>query len=126
CPGSGWIYNQAIEFRRPDAADEKGVNMVGFIFGGENMPKTPQELARMRAMAEALAPRRTPQNVGEGIASIGNAIAMRLMMNRADKAERAGLEKANIAGDGLIDSLYSDRPSSVADTTTSPPVDALQ
>ena len=48
--------------------------MQTFIFGGDGMPKTPQELERMRAVARAMGRNRTPQNVGEGIASIGDAI----------------------------------------------------
>lgn len=88
---------------------------TSFIFGGKDMPKTPQELARMRAMAEALAPRRTPQNVGEGIAAIGNALAMRMMMSRADKAENAGLKSAEDA----YSSLFS-TPETVDQTTSTP------
>ena len=76
--------------------------MKTFIFGADDLPKTPQELARMRAMAEALAPSRAPQNVGEGIASIGNAILYRALMKKADGAEAAGKEKANKAFSALM------------------------
>lgn len=65
-----------------------------FIFGGDGMPKTPQELARLRAVATALAPSRAPRDVGEGLSSIGNAIAYRLMMNKAAAGEKAGKETA--------------------------------
>ena len=60
--------------------------MQTFIFGGDGMPKTPQELERMRAVARAMGRNRTPQNVGEGIASIGDAILYRAMMSKADRA----------------------------------------
>lgn len=81
-----------------------------FIFGGENMPKTPQELARMRAIAEALAGSRRPaQNVGEGLADIGNAIAYRMMTSKANKAEAAGRASAASAFSSIFPS--SDFPS---------------
>lgn len=72
--------------------------MQGYIFGGKGMPQTPQELERMRQMAEALAANSaSPKNVGEGLSSIGNAIAYRALMKRADKGEAAGRESANSA-----------------------------
>ncbi|UVC09852.1 hypothetical protein IHQ71_04355 [Rhizobium sp. TH2] len=84
--------------------------MVGYIFGGEGLPKTPQELARLRAVAEALGGRRrTPQTVGEGIASIGDAILYRATMNKADKAEKSGIEAADTVGDDAISSLFGPR-----------------
>lgn len=76
---------------------------TSFIFGGEGMPKTPQELARMRAVAQALAPSKSPQNVGEGLASIGNAILYRSLMGKADKAERMGQDNANSIFSSLFD-----------------------
>ena len=93
--------------------------MVSFIFGGENMPKTPQELARLRQMAEALSPsRRVPQNVGEGLSAIGQAIASRIIAGRADRAERAGVDAANSAFAGLFTpSVTADTN---VDTTTTP------
>jgi hypothetical protein len=94
--------------------------MQQFIFGGDNMPKTPQELARLRAVAEAMTPRRTPQNVGEGIASIGNAILYRSLMNKADKGETAGIKSAEDA----YSSLFSAPDVAPSDTAAVPPIDA--
>lgn len=93
--------------------------MQSFIFGGDNMPKTPQELARLRAVAEAMTPRRTPQNVGEGIDSIGKAILYRSMMGKADKAENAGISSANDA----FSSLFSSPDVASVDTAAVPPID---
>lgn len=93
--------------------------MVGYIFGGDGMPKTPQELEQMREVARSLGRHRgSPQNVGEGIASIGDAILYRAMNNRADKAQKAGED--SVLGDfnGLTDSLFA--PQTTADV---PPVD---
>lgn len=69
-----------------------------FIFGGDTPYKTPQELARARAFAQALAGnQRAPKNVGEGLNSIGQAILYRALMGKADKSEaalEAGRQKA--------------------------------
>lgn len=78
-----------------------------FIFGGDGMPKTPQELEQMRAVARSLVRNRRPQNVGDGIASIGDAIAYRMMTSRADKAEKSGIESANSAFSGLFDGMLN-------------------
>jgi flagellum-specific peptidoglycan hydrolase FlgJ len=61
--------------------------------------ETPETLARRRAIAEAIAARngRAPKDVGEGLTSLGNAIAYRMMMSKADKAQAAGLASANEA-----------------------------
>lgn len=79
--------------------------MKTFIFGGDDLPRTPQELARLRATAEALAPSRAPQNVGEGIASIGNALVYRALMGKADKAQKAGTEAASKRYDSVFKAL---------------------
>jgi len=66
----------------------------GFIFGAPGLPKTPQELARLRAVAESLAVRNTsaPKNIGEGLSAIGNALAYRSMMGDIEKAQKAGAD----------------------------------
>ena len=92
--------------------------MQTFIFGGDGMPKTPQELERMRAVARAMGRNRTPQNVGEGIASIGDAILYRAMMSKADSAEKAGMNSADSDFSGLVDGLF---PSTTADATATTP-----
>lgn len=79
--------------------------MTSFIFGAEGLPKTPQELARMRAIASALQKRKTPKNVGEGIAALGQGIASGLYMRQANKAEKAGQEGANSAFSTIMSAL---------------------
>jgi hypothetical protein len=68
--------------------------MVGFIFGSKDKDKpwSYEELQRKREIAETLAAGnlRTPQNVGEGLASIGRA----LMYRKLDK--RAGAEESRM------------------------------
>jgi hypothetical protein len=56
--------------------------------------ETPETIARRRDMANLLAARmfsRAPQNVGEGINAIGQALALRGMERDADAAQKAGL-----------------------------------
>lgn len=80
--------------------------MKGFIFGAEGMPKTPQELARMRAMVESLrGRRRAPQNVGEGLQALGDGLVAGVMNARANRAETAGREGANNAFQGVVSAL---------------------
>lgn len=69
--------------------------MVGFIFGSKDKDKpwTYEELQRKREIAETLAAGnlRTPQNVGEGLASIGRALMYRKLDKKAS-AEEARLK----------------------------------
>lgn len=76
-----------------------------FIFGAEGLPKTPQEAARLRAIAQAMAPQGAPKNVGEGLTALGNAIAYRMMMNKAAKGEAMGQNAANNAFSALMGGL---------------------
>jgi hypothetical protein len=63
----------------------------GFIFG-KGTPDTYESLQAKRKTAERLgvAAMRTPSNVGEGFASLGQAIAYRRLMNQADTGDAAG------------------------------------
>ena len=63
----------------------------GFIFG-ENAPDTYESLQAKRKTAErlGLAAMRTPQNLGEGLSSLGQAIAYRRLMGQADRGDAAG------------------------------------
>ena len=82
--------------------------MASYIWGGNTGIKSPEELERRRAVAEAMLARavgRTPQNVGEGLTAVGQAIGGRLAENRLNKAERAGRESANDAFSEIIRSL---------------------
>jgi hypothetical protein len=59
----------------------------GFIFGGDTGVQTPEELARLRAIADALRGPVAPKTVGQGLSAIGEALGYRLANSRANKAE---------------------------------------
>ncbi|TGS47526.1 hypothetical protein EN824_07410 [Mesorhizobium sp. M8A.F.Ca.ET.181.01.1.1] len=59
----------------------------GFIFGGDTGVQTPEELARLRAIADALRGPVAPKTVGQGLSAIGEALGYRLANGRANKAE---------------------------------------
>jgi len=67
-----------------------------FIFGGDTNISY-EDLQRRRKIAEAIAGRSlsAPQNVGEGLAAVGNALAYRFENSRLNKAEASGKEKAS-------------------------------
>src|SRR3569833_1085675 len=72
--------------------------MDSYIFNGNT--ETPETVARRRQVADALAARifgQAPQNVGSGIAAIGQALIARQMGQEADSAEAAGRQTANAA-----------------------------
>ena len=72
--------------------------LPGFIFGGDTGIKTPEDLARARAIAEALLmPQRPAQNVGEGLAVLGQALRGRREMNAANRAQATGDASASSA-----------------------------
>lgn len=79
--------------------------MDSYIFGGEGLAKTPQELERMRKLARSLTPTQTPRNIGEGLNSIGRALLVRSMNNKADKAEENGTSQANDAFNSVLSSM---------------------
>ena len=66
--------------------------MVGFIFGSKDKDKpwSYEELQRKREIAESLMASnlRTPQNVGEGLASIGRALMYRKLDKKAGAEEK--------------------------------------
>lgn len=69
-----------------------------FIYGGNTGINSPEELARARMLAEALlGPQRPAQNVGEGLAVVGQAIRGRREMNAVNRASNAGAESAQSA-----------------------------
>lgn len=69
--------------------------MQSYIFGKGQAAETPQELAALRAYADAMAGnKRNPQNVGEGIASIGQALSAQMAYRAAAQAQQAGLQSA--------------------------------
>lgn len=81
--------------------------MRSFIFGEGQEAKTPAQLARMRELAEAMAAQngRAPQNVGEGLQSIGNAILYRSLMGKVGAGEKAGQNKASAAMNNVAGAL---------------------
>lgn len=90
--------------------------MVGtpsFIFGG-NTGETPESLKRKRQIADALLRSNAmPQNVGQGIAAIGDALAGRYLDNKVTAAEDAGKADASKLFGG-IDFSAPAYPESVA------------
>lgn len=64
-----------------------------FVWGANGEKLTPNDVKRNRRVASALFnKRRVPQNVAEGLVSIGDALLYNSLTAKADKAERAGRE----------------------------------
>ncbi|WP_434723038.1 phage tail tip lysozyme [Mesorhizobium sp. RIZ17] len=60
-----------------------------FIFGGDTGVQTPEQLARLRAIADALAqPTAAPRTVGQGLNAIGEALGYRMANSKATTAEQ--------------------------------------
>jgi len=68
-----------------------------FIFGGSTGVSSPQELQRLRMIADSLAAPRAPKNVGEGLSALGEALGYRFAAAKADKMEAGGQESAQSA-----------------------------
>lgn len=101
--------------------------MRSFIFGEGQEAKTPAQLARMRELADAMAAQngRAPQNVGEGLQSIGNAILYRSLMGKVGAGEKAGQNRAsaafnNIAGAMAGQSAFPTAPGSAKPSSGAP------
>lgn len=97
---------------------------MSFIYGG-NTGKTAAQVKREREIAEALMGRtlsRTPRNVGEGLSAIGNALAYRGMVSRADKADKEGRAGADAAFAPIMAALggRQGQQASPADIESSP------
>lgn len=84
--------------------------MVGYLYGGNTGVKTAAELQREREIVDALIARgqRPPQNLGEGLSTLGQAIASRMRRKRLEKDE--GLAKD--AGLSLKARLFGQSPDS--------------
>jgi hypothetical protein len=78
--------------------------MVGYLYGGNTGVKTAAELQREREIVDALIARgqKTPQNLGEGLSVLGQAIANRVKEGRLRKDEAAG----KAAGSSLLADLF--------------------
>lgn len=69
-----------------------------FIFGEGQKYTTPEELAKARAVANAmLLNRETPKDVGSGLNAIGQALMYRAMMGNVDASAKANRESADAA-----------------------------
>ncbi|TGT34983.1 phage tail tip lysozyme [Mesorhizobium sp. M8A.F.Ca.ET.165.01.1.1] len=85
-----------------------------FIFGGDTGVKSPQDLARLRAIADALSRPAAPRNVGEGLNAIGEALGYRIANNRATQAETDWRK----GGDGVFSALFgSGSPAAAASSS---------
>jgi uncharacterized protein (TIGR02594 family) len=89
--------------------------MAGFIFG-QGTPDTYESLQAKRKAAERLAvtASRAPQNVGEGLTALGQAIAYRRLSGQADRGEAEGRAAADgqynaILGRTALGGLYGNR-----------------
>jgi len=76
-------------------------NINPFQWGQGGQALTPQEAARQRAVAQALVNRSAPQNVGQGLNRIGEALLHRSLTDRASEAERMGRESASDVFSGI-------------------------
>lgn len=78
--------------------------MTGYLYGPGTGVKTAAELQREREIVDALIARgqRPPQNLGEGLSTLGQAIASRLRRKRLEKDEGAAKE----AGTALLSDLF--------------------
>ena len=85
-------------------------NPLSYAFGGGGA-QTYEGLKRRRAIAQALAAQQRPfpKNLGEGIASLGEAVGQRLEGGRIDEAERA-LEAKNAADVARIGGIGAPAP----------------
>lgn len=80
--------------------------MVGYLFGKGQEYATPAELAKARAIANAmLANSRAPRDVGEGISALGDGIVTAVLNSRADASEKSGMDKANAAFNPILAAL---------------------
>lgn len=96
--------------------------MDSYIFNGNT--DTPESVARRRQVADALAARifgQAPQNLGSGIAAIGQALIARQMGQEADSAEAAGRQNANAAFAPILGGAV---PAAAAPVASAAPVSA--
>ena len=78
-----------------------------FIFGG-NTKMSYEDIQRKRAIAEQLlqANSSTPRNVGEGLTSIGRALAYRSLDKKAGKADEANRSASKATTDALMAGIF--------------------
>jgi len=86
---------------------------MALSFAFDASKETPESVKRRRAIAEALAQSvlgRHPRDVGEGLSTIGNALAFRALQAKNAKAEGAGRSSAN----DIFSSLFAGFPDAPA------------
>lgn len=103
--------------------------MAGFIFGAGTRYKTPEDLAKARAVADQLAEvaaRGAGSNtVPEGIASLGAGIMAALMKNRVKKGEAAGKADYDSRFGSVTRSLMGGGKASASKVSASAPADVV-
>jgi hypothetical protein len=84
-----------------------------FIWGQGGQKLTPAQAKAMRDVAAALAARKdTPQNLGEGLSSVGDALLYNANMARAGEAESAGAQRV---AEALAEARASGNPNAFLD-----------
>lgn len=98
--------------------------MAGFIFGEGTDVKDPQELARRRAIIDAMMAQgqRAPQNVGEGIYSAASSITDALVDKRLRGKEDAARKEAGGALPSIVAMLNGGQQASPFGGASAPPV----
>jgi hypothetical protein len=86
---------------------------MSFIFGG-NTGLTYEEAKRKREIADSLTRgnNRAPQNVGEGLNAIGQALMARGLRKKADKADKEGRSRADSAFAAVLGGRKMGQPAS--------------
>lgn len=95
---------------------------LSFAFNPER-GETPASLEKKRRIAEALAGGamgRAPRDVGEGLTSLGHALAYRRMMGDINKGEVTGRERAQGVFSGLFGGNFPEAPDAPATETDYP------
>lgn len=90
-----------------------------FIFGGDTGVKTPEDLARLRAIADALRGPVAPKTVGQGLSAIGEALGYRMADSRATNAA-ADWKKG---GDSVFSALFGGGGAGDAKTAAAGPAE---
>jgi hypothetical protein len=97
-----------------------------FIFGGDTGVKTPEDLARLRAIAEALAqPSPAPRTVGQGLNALGEALGYRMANNKATQAEQDWRKGGNDVFSALFGSGNSPATTAAAPSASNAVASAL-
>ncbi|AZO63009.1 hypothetical protein EJ078_30115 [Mesorhizobium sp. M1A.F.Ca.IN.022.06.1.1] len=96
-----------------------------FIFGGNTGVQTPEDLARLRAIADALARPAAPRTIGQGLNAIGEAIGYRLADSKAMSAERDWRKGGNDVFSALFSGSGASSPASTSASASKAVVSAL-